>query len=198
MGKLTEEQNEILIITEKHFSSEGDFTFAEKMSSFINNVFPQIESLNSHSPLQFDKIQDKLLAVILKQDISLQSKYLDLNDNSALKRHNDDNIKVVREKIIVLENNGNTKLYDFFISHGKLIDDWRGKRAIKDQESLGYCYIATMVYNDYNHPKVMQLRQFRGQLLLHYKLGRIFVKYYYAYSPLLVNKMENQKILINT
>jgi hypothetical protein len=45
------------------------------------------------------------------------------------------------------------------------------------------CFIATAVYKDYNHPQVKILRIFRDNYLLTNSIGKIFVKYYYKYSP---------------
>lgn len=53
------------------------------------------------------------------------------------------------------------------------------------------CYIATMVYQDIDHPQVEYLRQVRDEKILNYYLGKIFVKYYYKYSPILVERLEN-------
>jgi len=58
------------------------------------------------------------------------------------------------------------------------------------------CYIATMVYGDYNHPKVIVLRNFRDNVLNRNYLGKFFMKFYYYYSPKFVRKLEN-KININ-
>jgi hypothetical protein len=37
----------------------------------------------------------------------------------------------------------------------------------QSSSNSGGCYIATMVYGDYNHPQVMVLRDFRDEVLLH-------------------------------
>ena len=55
------------------------------------------------------------------------------------------------------------------------------------------CYIATMVYKDYNHPQVLVLRQFRDQKLAKTFLGRGFINLYYATSPRLVSILKNNK-----
>ena len=36
---------------------------------------------------------------------------------------------------------------------------------------------------DYNHPVVMQLREFRDQYLLERYWGKKFIKYYYKFGP---------------
>ena len=54
------------------------------------------------------------------------------------------------------------------------------------------CYIATMAYGDYNHPQVLELRTFRDDFLSKSYLGRNFIKLYYRYSPLLVEKLKDK------
>jgi len=63
------------------------------------------------------------------------------------------------------------------------------KKAMR--ESKGGCYIATMVYEDYNSPEVRKLREFRDNVLEKYCLGRVFVTVYYYLSPLFVEKFKH-------
>jgi hypothetical protein len=77
----------------------------------------------------------------------------------------------------------------------------RANKAIEESNHLGHrshqsnnsggCYIATMVYGDYDHPKVRILRNFRDNFLDHYKLGKSFIKFYYRYSPGWVRMLED-------
>ena len=48
------------------------------------------------------------------------------------------------------------------------------------------CYIATCVYGSYDAPEVLTLRQFRDEILKKHRLGRAFIRCYYAISPHLV------------
>ena len=57
------------------------------------------------------------------------------------------------------------------------------------------CYIATMVYGDYNHPQVLVLRNFRDGFLANYVLGRSFIRLYYKYSPTWVEALKNKTIV---
>jgi hypothetical protein len=54
------------------------------------------------------------------------------------------------------------------------------------------CYIATMAYGDYEHPQVLELRKFRDNILNKNLFGRWFIKIYYNYSPLLVEKLQDK------
>jgi len=57
------------------------------------------------------------------------------------------------------------------------------------------CFVATMVYGDYNHPKVIQLRKFRDYVLKKYYIGRLFIKSYYKISPSFVKVFKNHKLI---
>lgn len=59
--------------------------------------------------------------------------------------------------------------------------------------SNGGCYIATLVYGDYDHPKVKVLRHFRDNVLLKNNFGKKFVKFYYKYSPGWVQRLKSKK-----
>ena len=63
--------------------------------------------------------------------------------------------------------------------------------------SSGGCYIATMVYGDYDHPQVMVLRDFRDNVLQQNPIGRAFVKFYYRYSPTWVEHLKDKKQINN-
>ncbi|MDR6561269.1 MULTISPECIES: CFI-box-CTERM domain-containing protein [unclassified Arcicella] len=57
------------------------------------------------------------------------------------------------------------------------------------------CYIATMAYGYYDHPQVIILRQFRDEVLDKSAFGKWFIKTYYNYSPKLVEKLRNKKVV---
>lgn len=61
----------------------------------------------------------------------------------------------------------------------------------------GGCYIATMVYGDYNHPQVMVLRGFRDDVLQKNPIGRAFVRFYYKYAPTWVEHLKDKKRINN-
>ena len=64
-----------------------------------------------------------------------------------------------------------------------------------NKQSNSSCYIATMAYQDIDHPQVEYLRTFRDERLLNHRMGTVFVKYYYKYSPRLVERLKNyQKV----
>jgi hypothetical protein len=65
--------------------------------------------------------------------------------------------------------------------------------SVQQKSSNGGCYIATLVYGDYDHPKVKVLRHFRDNILLKTIFGKKFVNFYYKYSPGWVQYLKNKK-----
>lgn len=50
------------------------------------------------------------------------------------------------------------------------------------------CYIATCVYGSYDCPEVWTLRRYRDQVLKSTWVGRVFIRAYYTFSPILVRR----------
>ena len=59
------------------------------------------------------------------------------------------------------------------------------------------CYIATLVYDDINHPNVEILRDYRDNKLLKYTIGQLFVRIYYFISPTAVRVLKPFKNIQN-
>jgi hypothetical protein len=70
----------------------------------------------------------------------------------------------------------------------------RATKTGKYEQKEG-CYIATMVYEDYDHPKVKTLRNFRDYYLRKFKIGVYFINTYYNYSPKIVKLSQKSKFL---
>lgn len=58
--------------------------------------------------------------------------------------------------------------------------------ASKSESNSGGCYVATCVYGSYDCPQVWTLRRFRDHTLRKTWYGRVFIRSYYAVSPVLV------------
>lgn len=57
---------------------------------------------------------------------------------------------------------------------------------VRTPANSGGCYIATCVYGSYDCPQVWVLRRFRDDTLDASVIGRMFIKFYYAVSPFMV------------
>jgi len=59
----------------------------------------------------------------------------------------------------------------------------------------GGCYIATAVYGSYDAPEVLYLRQFRDETLSASIFGRLFIRFYYFFSPPIAEHLKNARHL---
>jgi len=64
----------------------------------------------------------------------------------------------------------------------------------QQKQSKG-CYIATMAYGSYEHPQVILLRGFRDNTLSKSKFGLWIIKIYYRYSPKVVERLKDKKLI---
>ncbi|MDI5897825.1 phospholipase D-like domain-containing protein [Flavobacterium yafengii] len=134
----------------------------------------------------------------IKYDVNTnQHKYLYMSDHHVYSHFNKSLIGLTGniEEINRLRNRAAV--------HGFYSDDLKNL-MIKDldeirrfnKENSKFCYIATMVYKDTEHPKVEYLRTFRDNKLSQNYFGIIFIKLYYRYSPRFVEILKN-KVHIN-
>ena len=86
------------------------------------------------------------------------------------------------------------ELFEQYYNHRVYLQKEQEEKVKKQNE---FCYIATMVYEDYDHPNVILLRKFRDNYLDKFHLGRKFIKIYYKISPSLVNYAKNNFFLKN-
>ncbi len=70
-----------------------------------------------------------------------------------------------------------------------------GRHKAEAEQKASACYVATMVYGDYNHPQVVALRTFRDESLSQTFLGCAFIRFYYRYSPKWVEYMQNRRLI---
>lgn len=72
---------------------------------------------------------------------------------------------------------------DAFLGYKRQQEDQARYNQAKKE---GGCYIATAIYEDYNHPKVVVLRQYRDEVLSKSFFGQRLIKFYYKFSPVLI------------
>ena len=78
-----------------------------------------------------------------------------------------------------------------------IYDKYKDILGGKDKKESG-CFVATATMKNYNHPVVLDLRNFRDLFLLKSWYGRLFVKSYYFLGPFfakLISKSEIFRIL---
>ena len=60
------------------------------------------------------------------------------------------------------------------------------------------CFIATACFGDYNAPEVIVLKKYRDEILNHTRIGKIFIKIYYAISPPIAKVISKSDLLKNS
>ena len=64
-----------------------------------------------------------------------------------------------------------------------------------DTNNNSGCFVATATMRNYNHPIVLDLRNFRDLFLLKSWYGRLFVKSYYLVGPFFARLISKSKLL---
>uniref|UniRef100_UPI00404BA06C CFI-box-CTERM domain-containing protein n=2 Tax=Gelidibacter sp. TaxID=2018083 RepID=UPI00404BA06C len=161
-------------------------------------------TMSYNQSINYSKV-DKMKATCLNWDkvVEVLSDGISINDVEAIQRcSNQSKVSEYKNLIDFLF----AKLGPIQINQVKYLCYWKDVRAaqatatakkvgstISSAADKGGCYIATMAYGDYNHPQVLELREFRDVFLGKTILGRSFIKLYYKYSPSLVQRLKNKQ-----
>lgn len=93
-------------------------------------------------------------------------------------------------------NQRNTVQFTFSNRHYNLCNDCYDKAVPSNKSGKKEgCYIATMVYGDYDHPQVIILRNFRDNSLRPSITGRKLIEVYYRVSPEIVKRTKHFPIV---
>ncbi len=157
----------------------------------LTGVGGAISSVSSTSKaLEEDKTRRVNIANIIFICGNCVEKYFDMND------------EICRELVVALWEAGLELDSTYKNDHGSYMLSDESKETFvkkigkynpeKQQEiqtktqSSGGCYVATAVYGSYDCPEVWTLRRYRDYTLAETWYGRMFIKTYYAVSPILV------------
>ncbi|MDO5857756.1 CFI-box-CTERM domain-containing protein [Myroides odoratimimus] len=159
-------------------------------------------TMSYNQSINYSKV-DKMKANCLNWDkvVEVVGNGISINDVEAIQRCSNQS-KVAEYKSLVDFLLG--KLGPIQINQVKHLCYWKDVRAAQAKSTAKKvgstissasdgCYIATMAYGDYDHPQVLELRKFRDDFLSRTMLGRSFIKFYYRYSPSLVQRLKNKQ-----
>jgi|DewCreStandDraft_4_1066084.scaffolds.fasta_scaffold50199_2 predicted amidophosphoribosyltransferase len=68
--------------------------------------------------------------------------------------------------------------------------------AICGQPDPNSYFIVSVVYGDSNCIEVIKFKEYRDKILLKNRIGKLFVKFYYMFSPSISKWLKNKKFLI--
>lgn len=99
-----------------------------------------------------------------------------------------DNNVIYDFAVVAIDEKGNVSAVSEVISATPVLttDFAEHYSAAGGAEEGGFCFIATAVYGDYDHPNVQRLRTYRDQVLARSPAGRRFIAWYYANGPKMV------------
>ena len=169
------------------------YSKVSKLMGVSKSKLPLIHKTFIDNPEVYLNISDEIvqvcMACLIKLINSKDGNYLHFREDFLklrdFKMSKDTELKY-SQNLKIIEDNTSTYFRNVLGNQESLL----GK-----QESEDGCYIATMVYGDYDNPQVLILRDFRDHFLNHYKLGKIFIKFYYKYSPKWVDIMKNWSVI---
>ena len=150
------------------FVGEEFLSFCDQVAQLVTVMAIKHANHYQHNSHNMYECRDLLRSIL---NIEMTPK-----TNSHLKK----NLAIIERNVEI--NGGNTEEARF-----------KKSQNLTRVENNSGCYIATMVYGDYNHPQVLVLRDFRDSFLTNFYLGRAFIKLYYQYSPGWVKALENKK-----
>ena len=159
-------------------------------NTFILNKSDEIKKnfYNSFFELIYDKLEKSKEAIFIDRDLPQNQNY----EGFEIFRDNVLLFEMYLSDIIsLIENSSLPKNSIQKLKSTSTFQDKEGEKTSKKTKEG--CYIATMVYRDYEHPQVVILRNYRDNVLLKSKLGRLFVKIYYFISPSLVSKLKHHQ-----
>lgn len=175
--------------------------YEKAISEIDAQVLQMTMRMSYNQTINYSKV-DKMKADCLNWNkvVEIVSDGISINDVETIQRCSNQ-AKVSEYKSLVDFLIG--KLGPIQINQIKHICYWKDLRAAQAKSTAKQvgktistatdgCYIATMAYGNYDHPQVIELRTFRDEFLSKSYLGRNFIKLYYKYSPLLVEKLKDK------
>lgn len=182
------------IFYEKYINIEYDKSKSGKVwDSFSDEIIIFLINFLELSEIHFDCFSDEKVLKRVVLELSGHSKNFWLYSNlgevetvSSLKKFNFDAISF-RKKIIdilLLNDNSYTE------------PEINYQNNLSGSNSNGNCFIATVCYENFNHPNVILLRKFRDNSLYSSNLGKFMVNIYYKLSPSISNYLRNKRIVI--
>ena len=177
--------------------------YDKAISEIENQVSVMLLRMPYNQSINYSKV-DKMKASCLNWDkvVEVVVNGISMNDIATIQRcSNQSKVSEYKNLVDFLFN----KLGPIQINQVKHLCYWKDVRATQVKSTAkkvgstissatdSGCYIATMAYGDYDHPQVMELRRFRDDFLSKTIIGRSFIKFYYKYSPRLVEKLKNKE-----
>jgi|GEM_PF-6282029 len=158
-----------------------------RSSATKDGIEPVASAAREDETINFEQKEDAIIT--LKKNLAtVKRSYSKLYGKNGPLTSDDDTGTVVTVILIILIISILLSILLFYLII-KLIN-----QAINDTAEEA-CYVATMTYGSYDHPKVKVLRNFRDEFLAERKWGRNFIQWYYKRSPSFVKAYQNNRFV---
>ena len=134
------------------------------------------------APIQTKKAKYEQALVIIDPYWQVPASVMEL-----IRKGNDQKIAAIKELRSIRPNLG--------LAEAKKLVEEAGVKLGTMTATKGGCFVATACYGNYDHPVVMELRFFRDDCLETSISGRVFVKWYYRWSPAFAGLVAKNRIL---
>lgn len=173
------------------------YIYVKNQSEILNNErLPEIDYVKAvktfNTICKSNILFDEVKSLINEAEFCWICGIEDLTHKNYNANYNNGNVPICLgcdshlDKLIDLYNEENRRTQYHMDNINKLLS--------KKHESKS-CYIATLVYEDVEHPKVNLLREYRDRYLLQNKVGFVLVLIYYRFSPFVVKMLENRRLV---
>jgi hypothetical protein len=177
---------------------ENEFTKIQKTGKLDENIKIYLNSALIHVSLtKTDEIMNDIMNMLLSTPDKNTLKFSEKDRiEGAFSWANDIfNLIIVPLKRLKGDEYSMEKLYlkeDYYQELFKNLESNYNKSNSKQG-----CYIATFVYGDYENENVIILREFRDNVISKSILGKLFIKFYYRTSPILIKIFKNNAAFKN-
>lgn len=185
-----------------HPSEYAFDTFVSKCQNFIELLKISIDLSNKDTKEDLKRYELLIVISEICKKAKSYEKHFTNNGSSwavkyevsySLKKSLGDTSRESAKKILEIDENYQSEFFD-------IKKDLEGRKeavlkgTLKEASKDSACYIATAVYGSYNCPQVWTLRRFRDYSLAKNFFGKLFIKFYYVVSPVLVKYFGKTKI----
>lgn len=171
-------------------SNTDSKSIKKEIDSFLIEIMLNFaDALQNHNRKPFFPF-NAFISLFIYPFVNSSEEKDNLIENFKTKLKSDKSFIEIEDTVTILINELMGELMNNHTNDSSLINAVKMFKAsnntIKKEETSKNCYVATLVYEDIDHPNVEFLRNFRNEKLLSNYFGKIFVTFYYNTSPKLV------------
>jgi len=188
---------EIATDIKRIFSKVNGINVLDGFDEFYSSVLPKIDEYSSFYPIDFEKFEPFFISLIKN---SIKPILIQIWETSASTRHQieEDFGNEGRKIYLQYERAGKKRVTEFLIKMANGYDQINiqtaQEKSANNNSNKEGCYIATKVYGEYDHPRVLQLRRFRDEYLDNSYLGKKLISFYYKRSPSIAEKLNGSRL----